>query len=95
MKRIAQVAITINGECCPLASSQSPTFAFVQRLFELKDGPATLIPGVQQFDDVNSIYAAAIAWLEEMKLTSNIVVADAGEVREYGVSTGGGTHSGD
>jgi hypothetical protein len=62
-RRIAQVAITVNGEACPAALSQSAQFPFVQRIFELSGGTATELPGVLQRDTVPEVLDEAIAFL--------------------------------
>jgi len=65
--RLGQIAITVNGVCCPPAESKSADFAFTQRIFELEGGPMTGIPGIEQLPNATAIYERAIAWLEEMK----------------------------
>jgi hypothetical protein len=65
--RLGQVAITVNGECCPRAESKSAQVNFTQRVFELEGGPMTGMPGMEQLPTTAAIYDRAIAWLEEMK----------------------------
>jgi hypothetical protein len=60
------VAITVNGEACPPAISQSPQFAFAQRIFELTGGTATQMPGVRQYDTVREVVLGAIVFLEDV-----------------------------
>jgi len=61
--RLGQIAITVNGECCPPKQSKSAEVAFTQRIFEFKGGPMTGVPGIEQWPDLEHIYASAICWL--------------------------------
>jgi len=65
--RIGQIAITVNGECCPKESTTFKGFTAVQRTFELVGGTATGVPGVEQLPDVKSIYQRARDWLESLE----------------------------
>jgi hypothetical protein len=78
--QIAQIAMTVNGLACPRELSSSPQFPFVQRVFELANGPAKELPGTQQAEDIAGIFRAAHEWLDEVedKLATQIAAVTDG-----------------
>lgn len=67
LSHIAQIALTVNGHCCPRELSSSPQFPFVQRTFELEGGPASGVKGVEQLPDLATIFRRAHEWLDEVE----------------------------
>ena len=67
LSHIAQIALTVNGGCCPRALSTTARFPFVQRTFELQGGPAAGVSGVEQLPDLAAVFARAHAWLDEVE----------------------------
>lgn len=76
--QIGQIAITINGLCCPPARSKAKGgFSFTQRTFEVEPGNAVGVPNVTQHPDVAAVYNEAIEFLKEVGKELGLVPEDS------------------